>query len=235
MTMPSDRAALLQIYSALGDAVVSTVERRPEKFKLSSGVESEIYCDLRPLMLDMSMCFSIARLMQRLLERLGSATVIGGPALAAAFLAPAVNFLSILQASSGAGTTPVHPLMITRDKKQHGTQTDVHFSYGFGLNVNPENAHLVILDDVVTSGGSIEKCVQVATREGLTVDAVIAILDRTGKEELTVHDHEGNEIVIDKYWPLFELGEERAEIRRTPRVTKRILAVPDEVLVKLVH
>lgn len=67
--------------------------------------------------------------------------------------------------------------MVRKEPKDHGTGKQVEGP------VQP-GQHVVIVEDVITSGGSAIKAVEAARKFGLVVDRVIAIIDRlAGGEE----------------------------------------------------
>ncbi|MCC6276154.1 MAG: orotate phosphoribosyltransferase [Leptospiraceae bacterium] len=74
----------------------------------------------------------------------------------------------------------VYPLVIRKETKDHGTKKEIEGA-----------AHLVksclVIDDVITTGGSTIKAVEALRRAGLGVDKGICILDREegGNEALT--------------------------------------------------
>ena len=67
--------------------------------------------------------------------------------------------------------------MVRKEPKDHGTGQQVEGPVEPGQKV-------IIVEDVITSGGSALKAVEVAREFGLEVDQVIAIIDRlAGGEE----------------------------------------------------
>ena len=60
---------------------------------------------------------------------------------------------------------------VRQQPKNHGTKNSIE-------NVPPRGTKVVIVDDVVTLGGSVLKAVDIAEREGCIVLAVITLVDR---------------------------------------------------------
>jgi len=65
----------------------------------------------------------------------------------------------------------INPFIVRKEPKGHGTKVWIEG------NVQPGD-HVVILDDVVTTGGSAIKAVERAKLFGLEVDGVILLIDR---------------------------------------------------------
>lgn len=66
---------------------------------------------------------------------------------------------------------PIEAFAIRKEPKEHG----------LGLQIEgnvKEGDHVIIVDDVVTTGGSTIKAIQIAQSHGLLIDAVIILVDR---------------------------------------------------------
>ena len=66
---------------------------------------------------------------------------------------------------------PVRALVIRKEPKAHGTGSRIEGDVSAGDDV-------IIIDDVVTTGGSTIKAVEAAKNAGLNITAVIVLLDR---------------------------------------------------------
>jgi orotate phosphoribosyltransferase len=66
---------------------------------------------------------------------------------------------------------PIEAFVVRKEPKQYGAGLQVE---GF---VNPGD-HVVILDDVITTGGSTIKAINAAKENGLIIDGVVVLLDR---------------------------------------------------------
>ena len=147
---------------------------RRGQFTLASGRQSTLYIDARLT----TMTPEGQRLIGRLgLEALGAAgwaaDAVGGLTLGADPIAYA-----ICHESAGA-TRPVRSFTVRKEPKAHGTGKQVEGPLAAGDKV-------VIVEDVITTGGSAEKAVDAVTRHGATVLGVLALVDREegGREHL---------------------------------------------------
>ncbi len=147
-------------------------------FTLASGRQASYYLDCRQVTLD-----SVgARLIgEGMLELLGDdlPALVGGMAIGADPITASILTLA------GLRDLPLRGVMVRKEPKQHGTGKFVEGPYQKGES-------LVIVEDVVTTGGSsllaIERCEAV----GLRVTRVLAIIDRLegGREAFAERGYE---------------------------------------------
>lgn len=141
-------------------------------FILASGARSEFYIDCRQTTLTSRghnlvgqlMLEQIAQYVQR---GFGPFSAIGGMALGAA---PLVSAVSTLSAQTD---TPLNGFLVRKQAKDHGTSAKVE-----GLAAIDKGQPVVLLEDVVTSGGSLLKAVDATLDSGLRVPLVLALVDR---------------------------------------------------------
>lgn len=130
-------------------------------FILKSGAESMTYVDVRLTALSSDGLHAVA---EALYERLASmrlnANLVAGVALGGCPLATGVSLMSGMDA-----------LYVRPEAKDHGTGKLVEGAFQPGDRV-------VLLEDVITSGGSTLKALAALRNAGLTVAGVIAVLDR---------------------------------------------------------
>src|SRR3990172_5933060 len=134
------------------------------KFTLASGREASYYLDCRQITLDAAGARLIGEGMLDLLSP-NMPDLVGGMAIGADPITAAILTLA------GVRGIPLRGVMVRKEAKQHGTGKFVEGPFRAGES-------LVIVEDVVTTGGSslqaIERCVAV----GLKVQRVLAIIDR---------------------------------------------------------
>ncbi len=144
------------------------------KFILSSGKESTYYVDLKNVTLHPMGAKLIGKLTWSILSSKNYGGV-GGPTLGADPIATAVS-LAALESHS------VCPAFIIRkEPKKHGTSQWIE-----GRENLTQGTNLLILEDVVTTGGSSLKAIEKVRAEGFKVDTLLCVLDRNegGREAL---------------------------------------------------
>lgn len=134
-------------------------------FKLASGKISNIYFDARQVTLDARGASLIARIILEMV-RGEKVDAIGGLTLGADPIAGAVAAVS-----AGAGR-PVHGFIVRKEAKAHGTGKLVE-----GPDLPPK-ARVVVVDDVVTTGGSTLQAVKTLREAGFEVVRSICVVDR---------------------------------------------------------
>jgi orotate phosphoribosyltransferase len=134
------------------------------QFKLASGKMSSYYLDCRKVTLDSAGANLIA---DGLLELLGDKlpAAVGGMAIGADPITAAMITVA------GRTGKQLRGFIVRKEAKQHGTGRDVEGPVTAGDEV-------VIVEDVVTSGGSSLAAIEKAEAHGLKVRGVLAIIDR---------------------------------------------------------
>ena len=155
---PPDRARLLR--------VIREVSLRRGHFVLSSGATSDYYLDLRLTTTDPDGARLSAEALLREAARLG-ATGVGGPTLGADPIVGATV------ARSAGSPTPVRGFLVRAAAKQHGTgrQIEGHLA---------EGQRVVLLDDVVTSAGSLLRAAEAVQNAGAEIVGAFCLVDRDG-------------------------------------------------------
>lgn len=139
---------------------------REGDFVLASGRRSDYYFDCRVTALSAEGSWLIGSLFNDLLADLAIRGV-GGMTLGAD---PLVSATTVISWERGR---PLHGLLVRKEAKGHGTG---QFVEGLG-NFAPGDA-VAMLEDVVTTGGSLLKACERVRDAGLNIAAVCAILDR---------------------------------------------------------
>lgn len=134
------------------------------EFTLASGKKANYYLDCREVTLDAQGARLVGEGMLDLLSG-DVPDVVGGMAIGADPITAAILTLA------GMRSIPLRGVMVRKEAKQHGTGKYVEGPFRAGES-------LVVVEDVVTTGGSsllaIERCEAV----GLKVQRVLAIIDR---------------------------------------------------------
>jgi orotate phosphoribosyltransferase len=144
-------------------------------FTLASGKTSNYYFNCKPTTLDPEGMYLIGHI---LFEMLGDSdvTAAGGLTLGAD---PIANALSMISYQKGK---PIKSFVVRKDVKGHGTKSAIEG------NVHP-GEKVVIIDDVITTGGSTITAIEIAKEAGLVMDRVVALIDREegGRENIKTH------------------------------------------------
>ena len=144
-------------------------------FKLASGRMSSYYIDCRKVTHHPEGKYLIGTIIYAMLRERGIRAV-GGLTMGADPIACAVSFAAYLD------NQPIASFSIRKEPKGHGMGRQVEGDVQAGDRV-------IIVEDVMTTGGSTIRAIEAARREGLDVAGVIALVDRQegGREEVLKH------------------------------------------------
>ncbi|MES0489421.1 MAG: orotate phosphoribosyltransferase [Leptospirales bacterium] len=166
-------------------------ENHQELFTLASGKKSPYYFDLKQTLMDpVYLKMASQGLYLLMLQKLSYLPKAAGGLTMGAD--PLVYTISLLSADAGS---VVYPLVVRKQTKDHGSKKRIE---GRLSQIHP-NDKIVLVDDVITTGGSTLQAYEVLKEAGHTIDSVFCVLDRKegGAENFASHG-------IDLY-PLFEL------------------------------
>jgi len=174
----ADRARLLELLRTL------SFERR--KVVLASGRESDFYIDCKRTALTAEGHVLIGRLLLERVRRLPPPVQgVGGLTLGADPIASAVATASFLElerwraqepraSERGEGPPATYDAFVVRkEPKGHGTGQWIE-----GRRTLPDGSRVVVIEDVVTSGGSALKAIERCRAERLVPLACLALVDR---------------------------------------------------------
>lgn len=141
-------------------------------FTLTSGRKASYYLDGKQVTLDPAGAKLIAEGLLDLLGPESMPAAIGGMSIGADPITAAVVTMSAVRG------TPIAGFMVRKEAKGHGTNQYIEGPVRPGDDV-------VIVEDVVTTGGSSLKAIERAEAFGLKVGRILAIVDRMegGAEE----------------------------------------------------
>jgi len=141
-------------------------EYRKEPFKLSSGKLSHHYFDLKKTAYSPEGQYLIGNIFYDQIQQLGlKPDAIGGLTMGADPITSSVVHTSYLKGN------PIEGIAIRKERKEHGLMRIIEGNYKDG-------DRMVILDDVVTTGGSTIQAIDTAREHNLNIVAVIVLLDR---------------------------------------------------------
>ena len=133
-------------------------------FKLVSGGVSNFYFNCKPTMLDPEGKELIGRFIFSTIRDL-EVTGIGGLELGSVPISSAVSLISQLEGH------PIKEFIVRKEKKDHGIPAKVEGEFVAGEKV-------VVVDDVITTGGSTIKAIEAVQKLGLEVAKVVVLVDR---------------------------------------------------------
>lgn len=142
---------------------------RTGKFTLASGRESDLFIDCKQAVLSAEGHSSSSRvLLKAVSERFPDAEAVAGVALGGCPLASGVSLLSTMTEFRN-----LPALYVRKERKDHGSAQLVE-----GSGSAKPGSKVVLLEDVVTTGGSSLRAVQSLSEAGYEVLGVIALVDR---------------------------------------------------------
>jgi orotate phosphoribosyltransferase len=141
---------------------------RQGTFTLSSGRESDFYIDGKQTTLSAEGAYLCGKLIFQLIknhpEKIGA---VGGMTLGADPLVTAASLVSFLE------KTPIPAFIVRKESKKHGTE-----AYLEGEKNMPPGCAVTLLEDVVTTGGTLLKVIDRVTAQGYRVAQIITVVDR---------------------------------------------------------
>jgi len=139
------------------------------QFKLASGGISDYFLDMKPTMFGAEGLSLIADIVFDLV-RDEQFDLIGGLELGAV---PIINAVSM----KSWPARPIAGFVVRKEKKGHGTDQKIDGNFR-------DNTTVILIEDVITKGGSVMQAVRAVRERGATVRKIIALVDRLeGAEE----------------------------------------------------
>ena len=151
--------------------LIREVSYREGKFTLSSGKQSSFYIDLKATTLHPDGAYWIGLAAVEILEKVHPKKKteiqgVGGLTLGADPIVASMAAISYVEGN------PVKAFIVRKTPKKHGMQRYIE-----GPDLD-SSSRVAIVDDVVTTGTSILKAIEVIEKQGCKVVKVLAIVDR---------------------------------------------------------
>jgi orotate phosphoribosyltransferase len=141
---------------------------REGTFTLTSGRTSDFYVDGKQTTLAAEGAYLCGRLLYKLIRNHPARiTAVGGMTLGADPLVTAVSVVSYLEKD------PIPAFIVRKESKGHGTDNYIEGK----SNLEP-GCLVAVVEDVVTSGGTLIKVIERVENEGFRVGLVATIVDR---------------------------------------------------------
>ncbi len=152
-------------------ALISVIRERSYRegsFQLASGKESSYYFDLKETTLNQEGMTLIGSLAVDLMEEKGlNPLAVGGMTLGADPVSVAIAF-----AAADRGKE-LESFIVRKEPKGHGTEQWIE-----GAKSYPKGAKVLMIEDVVTTGGSGIKSVKIVQNAGFEVLGLFTVVDR---------------------------------------------------------
>lgn len=142
---------------------------------LASGRQSDFYFDGKQTTLHSEGGWLVGKLFYEAIKDVEGVQAVGGITLGADPIATATSIAALHDGR------PMHAFIIRKEPKGHGTGQWLE-----GRKNLPPGTKVIIVEDVVTTGGSSMKAVNRAKEEGLDVLGIVALVDREegGRENI---------------------------------------------------
>ena len=156
------------------DSLINTIAPKIIKrgeYTLKSGLTSSVYFDFRSLISSPEILKELSR---KILDLIINSVdfkcdyVCGIPSAAV----PLASYVSCI------GDKKL--LMVRTSPKTHGTQKRIEGEY-------EPHSTVLLIEDTITTGGSVMECVQILREGGLIVKRIVCLLDRSGTNHPLVH------------------------------------------------
>ncbi len=135
-------------------------------FILASGASSNYLIDLKNTLLDPEGCNLVADLILEKLYKIKNLDAVGGLELGACPIVSSVCVKSFL------AKQPINSFYVRKQKKDRGSNKLIE---GYEIK---KGDNVVILEDVITKGGSVMAAINIVRQYGANVIGVLAIVDR---------------------------------------------------------
>ena len=137
-------------------------------FTLTSGKTSDFYIDGKQTTLSAEGAYLCGKLIFELIKKDGSdIQAVGGMTLGADPLVTAVSMVSYLEGKS------IPAFIVRKEAKGHGTG-----NYIEGLGNMTPGCNVALVEDVVTTGGTLLKVIDRVEQQGFKVGLVVTIVER---------------------------------------------------------
>ena len=148
-------------------------------YTLASGAQSDYYIDCRLTSFHQEGSKLIAlSILDELRKQDQHIDLVGGVDMGAT---PIVSVVAACSWAYLSGFNTVHAFVIRKNMKEHGTQKQIE-------GIFYKNARVAIIEDVVTTGNSLLKAVEVVKNAGAKVITVISVIDRGSDLEEKLKD-----------------------------------------------
>ena len=141
---------------------------RKGTFKLTSGQTSDFYIDGKQTTLSAEGAYLCGKLFFEIIKRqMAPIDAVGGMTLGADPLVTAASIVSYLEGA------PIPAFIVRKESKKHGTEQFIE-----GRSNLPEGCTVALVEDVVTTGGTLIKVIDRVEAQGYKVGLIMTVVDR---------------------------------------------------------
>ncbi|MGB9496967.1 MAG: orotate phosphoribosyltransferase [Dissulfuribacterales bacterium] len=141
---------------------------REGTFRLTSGKKSDFYIDCKQTTLSAEGAYLCGKLLYNCILQSGiGISGVGGMTLGADPLVTAVSVVSFIEGR------PIPAFIIRKEAKGHGTGSWIEGK----SNISP-GSRVALVEDVVTTGGTLIKAIERTREEGYEVARILTVVDR---------------------------------------------------------
>lgn len=164
MSLQTDREELRQL--------LKTKSVKTGKFTLASGKESDLYVDCRVTTLDSRGAVLVGRVLHDLLRQEEAKRGLSIGALGGLTMGADPITLAVAMSSSLAGDAPpVQAFVVRKEAKGHGRGKRIEGNF-------TTDQLVVVVDDVITTGGSTLKAIEAIEEAGGKIAFALILVDR---------------------------------------------------------
>jgi orotate phosphoribosyltransferase len=147
----------------------SVIVGRDGQFTLASGAKSDFYVDCRPTTMDARGALLVGQLAYGLVRDRGAGAVaVGGLTMGA----DPVGLATAMASACAGADPPLHAFSIRKEAKTHGRGRQIEGNFPEG------GGPVVVVDDVITTGGSTLKAIDAIEAAGGRAVLAVVLVDR---------------------------------------------------------
>jgi orotate phosphoribosyltransferase len=159
-----------------------------EEFTLASGQKSNIYIDVKQTMLCGTSMHNLAKLLWEHSKLLGPYDAVAGVPMGGSHLATMVAMYS----------APMDVVLVRKDIKDHGLQRSAE------VPTRALSKRIVLFEDVVTTGQSTMKAIQILEQWDFDIRGIVAVVDRRAKKGCVLEPYNYNFTALVDFEELIE-------------------------------
>jgi len=138
------------------------------EFILSSGKKSNFYFDAKQTTLHPEGAFLVGRVFfEKIRDIIPPIEAVGGMELGASPIVTSIALVSFVEGY------PINAFIIRKEPKSYGKSLWIE-----GKGNLKKGTRVVIVEDVTTTGATLLRAIEIAQKEGLTVEKAICLIDR---------------------------------------------------------